>query len=180
MIVFYDCFMVPFKNTFGSHTFGERSTLVLNIVDNSIKCIFALDIILCFRKSYLHERSSKEIRDSKMIAMNYLKFYFWIDLLSAIPFDLIVDNSFLRLVSLVKMFRLLRLSKIVSYLNITTATRAKIRIIYLAITLIICIHWVACYYYSIAHNGFLRKNPIFDYKYWIPSADLAALETKFY
>ena len=88
--------------------------------------------------------------------MRYLKFYFWIDLLSAIPFDLIYDNSYLRLISLVKMLRLVRLKKIVSYLNITTATRARIRVMYLAITLIIAIHWVACYFYGLTLTGWNR------------------------
>lgn len=126
----------------------------MNIVDISIKCIFAIDVILCFRKSYIHEITGKEIRDPKLIAKRYLKFYFWIDLLSAIPFDLFVDNYFLRLVSLVKMLRLFRISKIVSYLNITNSTRAKVRIIYIAITLIIAIHWVACYFHSLSIRGY--------------------------
>ena len=156
LIVFYDCFMIPFKNTFGSQAFGENVALILNTIDYTIKFIFAIDIVFCFRKSYIHERSGHEIRDPVMIAKRYLKFYFWIDLISAIPFDLIVDNSFLRLVTLVKVFRLFRLKRIVSFLNITIETRAKIRIMYLAIELIIAIHWVACYFYSVTLVGWER------------------------
>ena len=192
LIVFYDCLMVPFKNTFGSEAFGEKTALILNIIDYSIKLIFAIDIVFCFRRSYLHERSGHEIRDPKKIAWRYLKFYFWIDLISAIPFDLIVENSFLRLVSLVKVFRLFRLKRIVSFLNIDISTRAKIRILYLAIELIIAIHWAACYFYSITLVGWERAmieheefhegayvdlwgnhRIFFEFNYWVPPVDLA-------
>lgn len=48
------------------------------------------------------------VKDPVKITKKYLKFYFWIDVLSAIPFDNFVDNGILRYISLVKIFRLYR------------------------------------------------------------------------
>ena len=53
-LVFYDCFMVPFKNTYGSKIFKENEKTLL-IVDNITKLIFSLDVFLGFRKAYLGE-----------------------------------------------------------------------------------------------------------------------------
>ena len=57
ILVFYDCFMVPFKYTFGGNFFDERTALILDVIDYSIKFVFAIDVILGFRKAYLKEKS---------------------------------------------------------------------------------------------------------------------------
>ena len=62
-----------------------------------------------FRKAYFDEDYGKEVTDPKKIAIEYFKFYFWIDLISALPLDLITDNYILRLLVLVKIIRLKRL-----------------------------------------------------------------------
>ena len=51
-LVFYDCFMVPFKNTFGSKIFKENERTLI-IIDTMIKFVFSLDVFLGFRKAYL-------------------------------------------------------------------------------------------------------------------------------
>ena len=54
VLVLYDVFMVPFKNSFGAHAFEKSTDAFLDSVDLSIKFVFAIDVILGFRKSYLH------------------------------------------------------------------------------------------------------------------------------
>ena len=75
--------------------------------------LYAIDLLIGFRKAYFNELTGREVRDPKKIAIKYLKFYFWIDLLSGVPFDILTDNPILRLLTLVKVFRLLNLKKIV-------------------------------------------------------------------
>ena len=55
-----------------------------------IKVVFLIDLVIGFRKAYLNDQLGKEVRDPWLIAKRYLKFYFWIDLISALPYDLIV------------------------------------------------------------------------------------------
>lgn len=77
-------------------------------------------MILGFRKAFLNEKDGRECRDPNKIARKYLKSYFLIDLLSAVPFDLFIDYqgdySFLILFPLFKVLRLYRLKKIITYL----------------------------------------------------------------
>ena len=101
--------MVPFKNTFGSNIFDDDTMRILDIIDTSIKFIFAIDVILGFRKAFVNEKNGSIVREPSKIALRYLKFYFWIDSISAVPFDLFIDSGWLRYTSLVKVIRLQRL-----------------------------------------------------------------------
>lgn len=129
ILVLYDCFMVPFKNTFGSNIFSEKTNDTMLYVDLCIKLVFAADVVLGFRKAYLNERTGQQVSSPKLIALRYVKFYFWIDLISSIPFDLFIDNGILRYCSLVKVFRLFRFKYIIQFLGLSTQTQGKIRII---------------------------------------------------
>ena len=52
-------------------------------------CIFFLsDIILNFRTTYV-SKSGQVMYETKMIAINYIRGWFVLDLLAAIPFDLL-------------------------------------------------------------------------------------------
>ena len=81
-----------------------------------------------FRKAYLTDMG-EVIKKPSRIARRYLKFYFWIDLVSAIPFDIFADSGLIRYIGLIKIFRLIRLQGIINSIGFGPSTRAKIRII---------------------------------------------------
>ena len=54
---------------------------------NIIDVCFGIDILLSFNTSYIEKDSLTEIRDHKSIVINYLQGWFFIDLISVIPFD---------------------------------------------------------------------------------------------
>jgi hypothetical protein len=58
-----------------------------------IDIIFIVDILINFRTSIADFITGDEIFDSKIIANRYLKGQFFIDLIGAIPMDLILDFS---------------------------------------------------------------------------------------
>jgi len=64
--------------------------------------------------------TGQEVRCPKKIAIRYLKFYFWIDMLSAVPFNLLSENKIVNLLALIKVFRLFRLKKLVAYMHFDT------------------------------------------------------------
>ena len=185
-LVLFDCIITPVKNAYEEHLLQGDNPYIysIRVVDYLVKMIFALDILLSFRRAYLNERSGKEIRDPKLIAIRYLKFYFWVDLLSAIPFDMMANSGILSLASLLKVFRLLRLHKIISFVGFDTDTRAKIRIVQLILTLVIIIHWITCYFYYIVEKSYLESRADlsgkFDFSYWMPQVDLNDETTEFY
>ena len=59
----------------------------MNMVDNIIDAMFAIDILISFRTTYIHPISGDEIIEPKLIAMNYLTGRFLIDFFSTIPFE---------------------------------------------------------------------------------------------
>lgn len=72
--------------------FVEEDTIGWIIMSAIIDVSFFIDIILTFFSGYLDESSMQMIADKKVIANRYLKFWFWMDLLSIIPFDQIINN----------------------------------------------------------------------------------------
>ena len=94
------------------------------VLDWSIDACFVLDMLLNFRLGYF-ERSGVQswnniaVMDGRKIACRYLRFWFWIDLLSILPWHQIKvfgDNSgghAIVLLRNVRMIRLLRLFKLV-------------------------------------------------------------------
>lgn len=101
---------IPFKIAFENEVnprfdFGFEIFVVL---------FFCADIILTFNTAVFNELTGLLITDRREIARRYLKFWFWIDILSSFPFDLIVsavdENS--SDVSYFPLFRLLRYAKV--------------------------------------------------------------------
>ena len=80
------CFVVPFDIAFQPLTMKSFGFKVFNHV---IDAIYVVDIFLNFRTTISDFVTGDEITDSKEIAIQYLKGRFFIDLLAAIPFELI-------------------------------------------------------------------------------------------
>ena len=60
------------------------------MTNHVIDFVFIVDIIFTFRTSFQDIESGDEIVNPKEIAINYLHGRFWIDLLAAIPFELVL------------------------------------------------------------------------------------------
>lgn len=54
---------------------------------------FLIDLILTFFTSVPDENRVYEITDKEIIAKKYLKGWFWIDLVSILPFDIILPTG---------------------------------------------------------------------------------------
>jgi heme/copper-type cytochrome/quinol oxidase subunit 4 len=140
--------------------FDDEVVKVIHFIQYMIVIVFATDCILGFRKAYLDEKTGQECRDPKSIAKNYIKTFFFIDLMSGIPFDLLTDNTFLKLLSLIKVVRLKRLERVITYLQMENESRKRIRIMYLVIRIVMMMHWVACSFYNITHDNWQLVNHI--------------------
>lgn len=172
--------MIPYKNTFGTDNLNPFLQKFLAATEYFIAFIFGIDVILGFRKAYLNEMYLI-VTDPRMIAIKYLKFFFWVDLLSAIPFDYFVKKGFMRYIGLIKAFRLLRLKKVINNLGFGTSNRAKFRIIQLIVTLLMLIHLTTCYFKAVTHKNYHSLNSQdFNLNFWLPQVDLNDSETTFY
>ncbi|CAD8159647.1 unnamed protein product [Paramecium pentaurelia] len=139
-------------------SFSIDSSIEMEIINDIMDIFFVIDMLLNFRLAY-YENGKLEYR-LKYIALNYLKLWFWIDVIAVLPFDLMIGNDsnqstqilkFVRLFKFVKIIRLLRvlklgriLIKIEETFSIEQTLQAMIQ--FLKITaMILCIaHWIAC------------------------------------
>ena len=82
--VIYNCFSIPLELSFDPATFKRPSFGYFHTI---IDIAFMLDIVICFRTTYMNEYG-KEIIDLKMITMHYIKGTFIIDFIAGIPIEL--------------------------------------------------------------------------------------------
>jgi hypothetical protein len=113
----YVVFVTPVRISF----YMERANLTWDIIDWSLDSIFFLDLIFNFLTPYMEE--DKMITSLWQIAKKYLKFWFAIDLLSIVPFELILDGgkafSLVRISRLPKLYKLMRLVKMLRTMRAT-------------------------------------------------------------
>jgi hypothetical protein len=150
----WNCFTIPIDIAFTPPAMEETAFQVINYI---IDAIFAIDIFLSFRTSFIDEATGAEVTDPPKIALLYVKNRFVIDLIATIPFDLILVGSAgkdvsgkLSILSTLKIFRVLRLTKVISYLNASENTKHSLKIFKLLFYLVIYIHCQGCawYYYT--------------------------------
>lgn len=106
--------VLPFKFSF----YGEEENKIWDNFDTAVDIAFLIDILLTFITPYYH--NDKLVISLRRIAINYLKFWFWIDAISTFPLELIIDSGG-QMVSLV---RLARINKIYSILKISRLLRS--------------------------------------------------------
>ena len=88
---------------------------VWDYIDTGVDCVFYLDFILTFFTAYWD--GERLVVSLKSIAVNYLKFWFWMDILSIFPFEYILDSGGNKLV-LVRISRLPRLYRLVRIIRV--------------------------------------------------------------
>lgn len=142
----YSCMKVVFQLEFNSQV------LTMDPFDISIEVLFVFYIISNFFHCYKDKSSGKIIKNSKKIALNYLKGWFIIDVISSIPYELFFDIKYLYLKYL-RLIRLIRLKKIFDFFqfwsNVTLKFRGMVKYIRMA-CIIICGTFIStCLWYLI-------------------------------
>ena len=77
----------------------------LVIIDLIVDVMFIADILINFRTTYLH--NGEVLTDPQKIAVNYVKGWFLIDAVAAIPFDLLLFGTGTSEVSISRIFKYL-------------------------------------------------------------------------
>lgn len=155
--------VVPYRLAFSNHD-SKAWTVVYNVID----VCFGIDIFLTFNTSYSDSVNMKEIYDRKKIALNYLKGWFLIDLISIVPFDKLANFNnvtaiakFARIGRLYKIIRMTRLAKLLKLIKskntIVTQFSTKLRIdhgmerlVFLGFFLVFFFHMSSCFFVLLA------------------------------
>lgn len=119
LLAIYNCVSIPV-----SVAFDPDPSIGLTVWERTLDCLFAIDLLLNFRTTYINSKTGFEVTEWKKIAINYfITGRFFIDLGASIPLDLFLEsetsssNKKLKLLGLMKLIRLLRLGRIVRYLK---------------------------------------------------------------
>ncbi|KAI8785760.1 potassium voltage-gated channel subfamily H member 2, partial [Biomphalaria glabrata] len=123
----------------------------LVIVDLMVDLMFIADILINFRTTYVE--NGEVVSDQQKIAINYVKGWFVIDAIAAIPFDLLLFGSgtsdTMTVTGVLKTARLLRLLRVIRRIE-AFAEYGSAVLLLLMVTFTLIGHWLACIFYAIA------------------------------
>ena len=162
VLIFYVALVQPVRFGFGWESeIGSGFWYFETFVD----MVFLGDLLLNFRTGYINNRGKMELRTSK-IAIHYLRGNFAIDLVSSVPWDIILtpfikgDSKLtentrvlkaVRLVKLSRLGRLARVKKIIQQIEDVVQIDPELKSVVLATAVMILIaHILACIWGSVA------------------------------
>ena len=153
LIIFYSILIVPYRIGFEINT-----TVTDDIVEYVIAFIFFVDICVSFNSAYISSLTDKLVVERGVITGNYMKFGFWVDTVSTVPFDLLTSGSgassirlvkVLRLVRLFKLFRIIKLSKFAKRFDDIHINPSILNVLKLTFQIVFIAHLVACFWFFI-------------------------------
>ncbi|XP_030881296.1 potassium voltage-gated channel subfamily H member 2 isoform X3 [Leptonychotes weddellii] len=122
----------------------------LAVVDFIVDIMFIVDILINFRTTYVNA-NEEVVSHPGRIAVHYFKGWFLIDMVAAIPFDLLIFGSGSEeLIGLLKTARLLRLVRVARKLDRYSEYGAAVLFL-LMCTFALIAHWLACIWYAIGN-----------------------------
>uniref|UniRef100_A0A8C9PQB8 Potassium voltage-gated channel subfamily H member 6 n=1 Tax=Spermophilus dauricus TaxID=99837 RepID=A0A8C9PQB8_SPEDA len=132
----------------------------LTMVDLIVDIMFVVDIIINFRTTYVNT-NDEVVSHPRRIAIHYFKGWFLIDMVAAIPFDLLIfrtgSDETTTLIGLLKTARLLRLVRVARKLDRYSEYGAAVLFL-LMCTFALIAHWLACIC-SLTSVGFGNVSP---------------------
>eukprot|EP00350_Pseudokeronopsis_sp_OXSARD2_P013033 CAMPEP_0170567186 /NCGR_PEP_ID=MMETSP0211-20121228/80321_1 /TAXON_ID=311385 /ORGANISM="Pseudokeronopsis sp., Strain OXSARD2" /LENGTH=357 /DNA_ID=CAMNT_0010888575 /DNA_START=782 /DNA_END=1855 /DNA_ORIENTATION=- len=166
LILLITCTYIPLRLAFDTTMAWE--TIQFYIFDNLVNLSFLVDIFVNLFSAY-HNDDYVLVDNRKVIAMGYIKSWFFIDVLSIIPLSEFLDglgyNRLIRLArvpklyKLVKMSRLMRMFKILQDRNRLVKYLGEVlkigigfeRLLFFMLLLMVIFHITACFWIMIAN-----------------------------
>ncbi|XP_043910660.1 potassium voltage-gated channel subfamily H member 4 [Protopterus annectens] len=159
LATFYVAVTVPYNVCFTNNddVSAARTTIVSDIV---VEMLFILDIILNFRTTYVSQ-SGQVVYDARSICVHYLATWFFVDLIAALPFDLLYafNVTVTSLVHLLKTVRLLRLLRLLQKLDRYSQYSAMVLTLLMSMFALLA-HWMACIWYVIGRKEMESNDPL--------------------
>ncbi|KAL2100812.1 hypothetical protein ACEWY4_002573 [Coilia grayii] len=153
------CFSSPEDSDHGNNDCDStsRSTIVSDI---AVEMLFILDIVLNFRTTYVSQ-SGQVVYDARSICLHYLATWFILDLIAALPFDLLyaLNITVTSLVHLLKTVRLLRLLRLLQKLDRYSQYSSVVLTLLMSVFALLA-HWLACVWYVIGYKQLESSDPL--------------------
>lgn len=161
VIIIWVTLSLPFKLAFLTESINDKDPLFLFQV--FVNIFFIFDLVLNFYTAY-YDENDVLVTDARAIKLHYVKSWFVIDLLAAIPFDyaiLVLSDHYytalegtkaLRILKLLRLFKLLRLHNIYRFFGRFEEhlSNTFVRLFKLGVTLVLWLHLDACLFFFVA------------------------------
>ncbi|XP_069165696.1 voltage-gated delayed rectifier potassium channel KCNH8 isoform X2 [Procambarus clarkii] len=158
LATFYVAVTVPYNAAFLVNTNQQdKPTIVPDVV---VEALFLVDIMLNFRTTFVNKKGEVVLSPIR-IATHYVKGWFVLDLVAAMPFDLLLaadvySSTFQATnIHLLKLTRLLRLARLLQKMDRYYQYSALILTL-LMLSFSLVAHWLACVWYAIAEDEMQR------------------------
>uniref|UniRef100_A0A1A8MGF8 Voltage-gated delayed rectifier potassium channel KCNH4 n=1 Tax=Nothobranchius pienaari TaxID=704102 RepID=A0A1A8MGF8_9TELE len=163
LATFYVAITVPYNVCFTAMEIREDGgTAARNppsVSDILVEILFIIDIVLNFRTTYV-STSGQVVYDPRSICIHYVTSWLFVDLIAALPFDLLYafNISVNFGVHLLKTVRLLRLLRLLQKLDRYSQYSAVVLTLLMS-TFALLGHWMACVWYFIGRSEIQSNNP---------------------
>ncbi|XP_057322855.1 potassium voltage-gated channel subfamily H member 7 isoform X4 [Microplitis mediator] len=167
LLVMYTAIFTPYVAAFllsepdyNSRKAKKYSDDPIVIIDLIVDVTFVVDILINFRTTFVNT-NDEVVSGPWKIAVHYLRGWFIIDLVAAIPFDLLLygyntdelgldKDETTTLMGLLKTARLLRLVRVARKIDRYSEYGAAVLLLLMA-TFALIAHWMACIWYAIGN-----------------------------
>ncbi|KAF8794726.1 Potassium voltage-gated channel subfamily H like protein [Argiope bruennichi] len=161
LLVIYTAIFTPYVAAFLLNEERLDNDGPIVIIDLIVDVMFIIDILINFRTTYVNSNDEVVSHPGK-IAVHYLRGWFIIDVVAAIPFDLLLvgknSDETTTLIGLLKTARLLRLVRVARKIDRYSEYGAAVLLLLVA-TFALIAHWLACIWYAIANAERSMQEP---------------------
>ena len=118
LVLLFTAIVAPIKVAF-----VEDETQIWHFINFIVDFSFLIDILVTFNSAFINEETLMIVDNRNLISITYLSGWFWIDVLSIIPFDLIANsqnnmNSMMKLLRISRMYKLIKLTRLIRMVKI--------------------------------------------------------------
>ncbi|XP_064420101.1 potassium voltage-gated channel subfamily H member 8 [Latimeria chalumnae] len=162
LATFYVAVTVPYNVCFnvGRDDTYSASRSPPSVSDIFVEILFMLDILLNFRTTYV-SKSGQVVYDARSICVHYATTWFFVDLIAALPFDLLYAfnvNVYFG-VHLLKTVRLLRLLRLLQKLDRYSQYSAVVLTLLMSMFALLA-HWMGCIWFFIGQKEIDVNDPV--------------------
>jgi hypothetical protein len=152
ILLLYSFFTIPFR------FFLDNESKTFKLIEKFVDMYFYIDIMVTFRTAF-RDKFNEDIYDIYMITVRYITTFFFIDILSTIPWYFFIialpDNIIFLVRVIAGVLKIVRIIKLLPILNKLEQLKAAnyFRLIKLLLIYFLMTHWMGCLLYSGVTDG---------------------------
>lgn len=148
LIAVFNCIFIPLTLSFPSINDSLQESSAYNGVNVVSTVFFLADILLQMNTTFI-TATGEEVTDKRKVVLHYLRGMFLIDLLSSVPVEMVLPRSQLRLLNILKLMRISKLTTIINRSALSDENKSVCRIFHLLFLLFLFMHVLGCLWHAV-------------------------------